>query len=318
VIEEQSEKPMKTIRLTNLSALAACATLLFAAAVGADSSSGSFASGRSTVYDNLDPGSLEVPTSGEAIQEIGNGNLAPTEVWARLEQGERTECLACIPIVSNLLYNSNPSNREISAWWLRRRIFGVFGPGEVYERTLQTVADQSVSETKRAYAAEALGEFLATPGIPALAQALTTDPSAKVRKAAAHGLWRINSQGPNGELALAMSDPDVEVRMEALYASTHIHVFTGVDAVVKRISDESPRVRKRAAEALGTMRTKDAVTGLIALTAPSTEPDPAVRASAVWSLGRIADPGAKPAVLAAEKDPDQFVRDAAAIALRRL
>ena len=35
-----------------------------------------------------------------------------------------------------------PKTREIAAWWLRRRIFGVFGPGEVYQQTVQTLADR--------------------------------------------------------------------------------------------------------------------------------------------------------------------------------
>jgi HEAT repeat protein len=309
---------MKTIRRTTLSALVAGATLLFAGAVIADSAPQNVLGGRSKVYENLDPGSLENTTSPEAIAEVGSGNLAPTEIWARLEHGEKVECLSCIPIVSKLIYNSDARTREISAWWLRRRVFGVFGPGQVYQQTLQTVTDQSASENKRAYAAEALGEFLAGAGVPVLAQAVTKDSSPKVRKAAAHALWRINSQGPNGELAQAIGDSDVDVRMEALYAATRINVFTGLDAVVKRISDESPRVRKRAAEALGTLRAKDAVTGLIALTSPDTESDAAVRAAAVSSLGKIADPAAKSAVEAAQSDPNPFVRDAAAIALRRL
>ncbi len=54
----------------------------------------------------------------------------------------------------------NPKTREISAWWLRRRIFGVFGKGEAYEQIINTIGDQSVSPLKRAYAANALGEFL--------------------------------------------------------------------------------------------------------------------------------------------------------------
>jgi HEAT repeat protein len=58
--------------------------------------------------------------------------------------------------------------------------------------------------------------------------------------------------------------------------------------------------------------------GLIALTAPAAESDPQVRASAVHALGQIADPAAKEAVLAAQNDPNQFVKDAAKIALRRL
>ena len=308
---------MKTIR-TTLSALAFGTTLLTAGAVIADSNPQDVLAGRSKVYENLDPGSLENPTSSEGILEVGSGGLAPTEIYARLEHGEKVECIECIPTVSQLLYNSNARNREISAWWLRRRIFGVFGPGEVYETTLKTLADQSQSETKRAYAAEALGEFLAAPGVPALANAITKDPSAMVRKAAAHGLWRINSQGPNAELAVAVGDSDEDVRMEALYASTRVNVFTGTDAVVQRISDPAPRVRQRAAEVLGTLHAKDAVVGLIALSSPANESDQQVRAAAVSSLGKIADPAAKTAVNAALKDPDGFVRDAANIALRRL
>ncbi|GMV15081.1 MAG: HEAT repeat domain-containing protein [Polyangiaceae bacterium] len=308
---------MKTIR-TTLGALLAGATLLVTGAVIADSAPKNVLNGRSKVYENLDPISLEDPTSAEGIREVGNGNLAPTEIWARLEHGEKVECLDCIPVVSKLIYNSDQRTREISTWWLRRRILGVFGPGQIYQQTLQTVTDGAASETKRAYAVEALGEFLAAPGIPVIATALTSDPSPKVRKSAAYALWRINSQGPNGELAAAIADKDEDVRMEALFASTRVNVFTGVDAVVKRISDESPRVRKRSAEALGTLRAKDAVAGLIALTSPATEPDAGVRAAAVSSLGKIADAAAKDAVKAAQSDPNQFVRDAAAIALRRL
>lgn len=308
---------MKTIR-TTLGALLAGATLLVTGAVIADSAPQNTLSGRSKVYKNLAPNSLESPTAASAILQVGGENLAPTEIWARLEKGEKTECLDCIPIVSKLIYNSNARTREISAWWLRRRILGVFGPGQVYEQTLKTAVDAGQSENKRAYAVEALGEFLAAPGIPVVAKAAIADPSAKVRKAGVHALWRINSQGPNGELAIAIGDKDENVRLEALFASTRVNVFTGTDAVVKRISDQSPLVRKRAAEALGTLRAKDAVAGLIALTSATTESDPNVRAAAVSSLGKIADPAAKSAVKAAESDPNQFVRDAAAIALRRL
>lgn len=308
---------MKTIR-TTLGALLAGATLLITGVVIADSAPKNVLGGRSKVYENLDPVSLEDPTSAEGIREVGSGNLAPSEIWARLEHGEKVECLDCIPIVSKLIYHSEARNREIAAWWLRRRILGVFGPGQVYEQTIKAAADQTASETKRAYAVEALGEFLAAPGIPVIAKAAASDPSAKVRKSAAYALWRINSQGPNGELAIAIGDKDQGVRMQALYAATRVNVFTGVDAVVKRISDESPAVRKRAAEALGTLRAKDAVAGLIALTSPTTESDPSVRAAAVSALGRIGDPAAKDAVKAAEQDPNQFVRDAAAIAGRLL
>jgi HEAT repeat protein len=235
-----------------------------------------------------------------------------------LEHGERVECLACIPYVSQMLYNSNPKTREISAWWLRRRIFGVFGPGQAYEQTIGAVSDQSKSELTRAYAASALGEFLEGAGIPLVATALVSDSSPVVRLAAANALIRLNNQGPNSELSTALSDKDEEVRLAALNGVTHINVFSKVDQVANLISDASPLVRRRAAQTLGTLKSADAVVGLIALTSPDTESDAGVRAAAVWALGQIADPAARDAVLTAKNDADSGVRDAASIASRHL
>jgi len=74
----------------------------------------------------------------------------------------------------------------------------------------------------------------------------------------------------------------------------------------------------KAAQVLGVARVTSAVPHLLELTSPDTEPDARVRAAAVFSLGRIADPAAKSAVQAAREDSDRFVRDAARVALRRL
>jgi hypothetical protein len=309
---------MKTTFRSLTSLLALGAVSLVSSAVIADSAPQNVHGGRAGVYKQLEPNSLEEVSSPETIKGVGAPNIAPTEIWRRLEHGERTECLDCIPIVSKLIYADHAKTREIATWWLRRRIFGVFGPGQVYQQTLQTLADQSQPETKRAYAAEAIGEFLTHSGLDEVSTALVNDPSAKVRKSAAYALWRLNSAGPNNELATAVGDSDVEVRMQALYTATRVSSFNDVGAITARISDESARVRKRAAEALGVMRAKDAVVGLIALTDPAKESDAMVRASAVHALGQIADPAAKDAVLAAQNDPNQFVKDAAKIALRRL
>jgi hypothetical protein len=310
---------MKTTAFRSLtSLLAAGALALVSSAVLAQSEPQNTYGGRANVYQHLDPSSLEEVSTPEQIKRVDDQNIAPTEIWRLLEHGERTECLDCIPVVSKLIYNNHPKTREIAAWWLRRRVFGVFGPGQVYAQTIQTLTDQSQSEDKRAYAAEALGEFLSHSALNEVSTALVNDPSPKVRKSAAYALWRLNSVGPTGELAKAIGDPDVEVRMQALFTAGRVSSFTDVAAVTQRISDESPRVRKRAAETLGAMYAADAVLGLIELTKPSTESDALVRAAAVSALGKIADPAAKDAVLAAENDPDQFVRDAAKIALRRL
>jgi hypothetical protein len=276
--------------------------------------------GRSGVYSNLSDGSLEAVSLPKAMLSlVGNpSGAAPTAIWTMLEHGERVECLDCVPYVGRMLYDGNPKTREISAWWLRRRIFGVFGKGEVYEQTINAVTDQSQSVLARTYAANALGEFLEGAGIAPVSQALTTDGSAAVRLAAANALIRLNNQGPNQELASALADSDEKVRLAALNGATHINVFTGVDKVAALISDPSAVVRRRAAETLGTMKLGDAVVGLIAVTSPANEPDAGVRAAAVWALGQIADQQAVDAVLAAQNDTDSGVRDAAHIALSRL
>jgi len=276
--------------------------------------------GRSSVYNNLKNASLEAVSTPDAMLSLikAPDSAAPTAIWTMLEHGERVECLDCIPYVSKMLYGSNPKTREISAWWLRRRIFGVFGKGEIYEQTINTISNGKASELSRTYAANALGEFLEGAGIAPVSTALVNDPSPMVRLAAANALIRLNNEGPNYELSTALSDKDEKVRLAALNGVTHINVFSKVDRVAELINDTSPLVRRRAAQTLGTLKSGDAVVLLIALTTVGNEPDAGVRAAAVWALGQIADGRALDAVLAAANDSDSAVRDAARFAAYRL
>jgi len=250
---------------------------------------------------------------------VAQGGFAPTEIWRALEHGERVECLDCIPVVSKLLYSDTAKTREISAWWLRRRIFGVFGPGQVYSQLVDTLKDQSAPEKRRAYAADALGEFLSAAGTRHVAEAIVFDASPLVRLSAVRALQRLNSAGPNGELAAAMSDADEQVRLAALAASTRVNVFRQVDQIALRIDDPSSAVRVAAIEALGALGAGDAVVALIAKLSRANEATSSVRAAAAAALGEIGDGAARPAVQAAyDTDMDRFVRDAARVALRRL
>ena len=294
-------------------------TLLMASGASAADPSPNVYSGRAEVYKQLDINSLEALSTPEQIMKFQRpAGIAPTQIWKVLEHGEKLECLACIPVVSKLLYNSNPKTREISAWWLRRRIFGVFGPGQVYEQTLHTLGDSSETESHRVYAANALGEFLSGSGVPALSAAVLGDESALVRKAAVAGLERLNSSGANGELGLALGDGDADVRLAALHAATRINSFTDVASVVALISDSSALVRRRSAETLGVMKAADAVAGLMALGSPDQESDTAVRAAAIWALGQIGDPAARDVIAAAQQDDDASVRSAANVSARLL
>ncbi|HTA93447.1 MAG TPA: HEAT repeat domain-containing protein [Polyangiaceae bacterium] len=311
---------MKTKYSRFLSASVALAVAAFASVSSADGTPDLVHPGRSNVYSNLSDNSLEAVSTPAAILSLvqAPASAAPMAIWTMLEHGERIECLDCIPYVAKMLYDGNAKTREISAWWLRRRIFGVFGPGEAYSQTIAAVTDQSQSELTRAYAASALGEFLEGAGIPPVAQALSSDTSPTVRLAAANALIRLNNQGPNAELGAALNDADESVRLAALNGATHINVFTAIDSVAGLISDPSAAVRRRAAATLGTLKVSDAVVALIALTSPANEPDAGTRAAAVWALGQLADSQARDAVVAAQGDSDSSVRDAAGIALSRL
>lgn len=308
-------------RSSTIAALTVCAGALVAASGSAapadDTYTKSVHAGRASVYQDLQQNSLEHVTPADRIMEVALGNSAPTEIWQVLEHGEKVECLSCIPAVSHLLYSSNAKTREIGAWWLRRRIFGVFGPGQVYSQVIDTLKNDG-SEVRRAYSADALGEFLLADGVPYVATAAVNDSSTLVRTSAVRALERLNSEGPATEMATALSDSAPEVRMAALHAVVRINVFSRPDAVAALLSDDVAEVRRRAAEVLGTMRSADAVAGLVALTDPTQESDPTVRTSAVGALGKIGDPSAHDAVEAATSDSDPLVASIAEIALRRL
>jgi HEAT repeat protein len=289
----------------------ACASLLSGTDVRAGDATQDVG-GTKAIYGNIPPDQIEFLSTGDRIKSVAaSGSMMA--IWETLEHGERVECLDCIPSIEPLLYDTNPRTREIAAWWLRRRLFGVFGAGEVYERTLTTL--QSDADPKRRVAAaNALGEFLAAPGIEACATAITNDGDPTVRAAAASALGRLNDDG-RGALSKALGDVDGRVKLAALTSAGRINTFTDVQGVARLIGDADPLVRRRSAELLGSMRSKDAVDGLIALT---KDPDASVRNSSAHALGQIHDARARDALTALANDPDGLVRDQAAIALRRL
>jgi len=273
--------------------------------------------GTGTVYKGIRDDQIEQLTTPDRIKSVVTRAGSQSAIWQALEHGEKVECLDCIPAVEKLLYDGNNKNREIAAWWLRRRIFGVFGKGEVYSRTVETLKTDR-DATMRARAAEAIGEFLDGAGVVHVAGSLVSDGEPIVRAAAARALDRLNNPGPNGELAKALQDSDENVRLSALGAAMHVHGFTDIASVARLTGDASPIVRRHAAGALGQMRARDSVTALIGLTSPDQESDAKTRASAAHALGQIGDAAARDALMAAMSDPDSFVRDAARIALRRL
>lgn len=305
---------MSTKRLSLLLAGVLLATGVVSATDARSDALKAGADGTQMLYGDIPADQIETVASGDRIKAAAaSGSMMA--IWETLEHGERVECLDCIPAVEPLLFDATPQTREIAAWWLRRRVLGVFGPGQVYQRLITTVA-KDASPDKRAYAAEALGEFLAAPGIAAVAKAAVVDKDPKVRAAAARALGRLNDEG-SAALSKALRDADSGVKLAALEAAGRVNSFADVPAVVTAMGDASPQVRRRAAERLGSMRAKDAAPALAAFA--KNDGDPQVRGAAAHALGLTGDPAVRPTLEdLAKNDPDSLVRDLAAIALRRL
>ncbi len=267
------------------------------------------------VYGQQAPSSVEFLSAPDSIKSAAVSG-APTLIWETLEHGEKIECLDCIAVVAPLLYDSRSAKtREIAAWWLRRRPLGVFGPGEVYQQTLDTLASDP-DPVRRSYAASALGEFLLSPGVPACSQALVADGDARVRAAAASALGRLNSDG-GGALGHAMSDADPTVRLSALGAAGIVNSFSSLPAVAGLTTDPVSEVRRRAIEVLDGLNAKDTVAAVAAVA--QKDPDAGVRAEACHALGTFGDSSVQSILTnLSQHDPDQFVRDQAQIALLRI
>jgi hypothetical protein len=268
--------------------------------------------------------STEFVSTSAAIVSMATSS-GPSALWQTLEHGERVECLDCIGAVAPLLYDANAKNREISAWWLRRRILGVFGPGEVYSQTLTTLASDA-SATKRAYAASAIGEFLVGSGIPNLAAALTSDSDAGVRAAAASALGRLNDDGSNfgvsfpSAFTVALGDASPDVKVAALEAAGRVSTLadpTFSTKLVGLVGDANATVRAHAVQLLDEMNQASAVAGVIGLA--KADPDATVRLNACHALGTFGDASAKPSLeYIAANDASSLVRDMATIALLRM
>jgi hypothetical protein len=303
-------------------AAAMCASLASGTDATADATA-TTGSGTQGAYGAIPPDQIESLSTPDRIKSVAaSGSM--TAIWQALEHGEKVECLDCIPVVEPLMYDANPRTREIAAWWLRRRMLGVFtqpvdaqgkatGPS-LYTRTLDTLASDA-DPVRRTYAANAVGEFLLSDGVPALATAIDKDGDARVRAAAAAALGRLNDDG-KGALTKALGDGDASVKLAALKSAGRINGFGDSASVIRLTTDGDATVRRNAAQLIGSLRMKDGVDGLLAA---ARDPDANVRNAAVHSLGALHDPKATDVLndLAAH-DPDGFVRDQAQIALRRL
>jgi len=250
----------------------------------------------------------EAPTPEALAQVIRSG--VPAALESALEYGERVECAECMPLLeANLLDAADPDVRRMSAWWLRRRGLTV---GAVVRRMRQAL-DGDPDPVRRARAALALGELMASRAVPTLADAAAADVEAPVRAAAVRALGRMNHPDAGPVVSAALEDADPAVRLAAADQVLVLSFFQGDDALLALLADVDPVLRRRGARLLADRGVMEAVPPLVALL--EADPEPSVRQAAAWALGRLGTPEARSALDArSQVESHPRVRDALRVA----
>jgi HEAT repeat protein len=306
----------------NLKLKALLGTVIAAGAlvIGADAKSDTAQTGGGVqaVYGNIPADQVEFLSTPDRIISM-SGSGAPTAIWQTLEHGESVQCMECIGAVAPLLYDPlYAKNREIAAWWLRKRVFGIFGPGEVYEQTVNTLASDP-SAQRRGFAASALGEFLDGAGIAPLAAAAIGDSDPGVRASAMAALGRINDDG-SGALTHGLIDSDTNTQIAAMEAAGRVSTISDANFIPQLttvLGSSNALVRKHAVQLLDEMDVVAADAAVLALA--KGDSDENVRLNACHALGTFGN-AADLATLQyiAANDSSTLVQDMANIALLRL
>ena len=251
--------------------------------------------------------------SATALEATLRSAAAPSAIAEQLEYGERVECTACVALLEHrILEDSDPTVREMAAWWLRRRPLGF---GAVMHDMTQVLANDA-DAVRRERAASAIGEFMDPNGVQHLGAAIAADTSPAVRAAAVRGIARINASTGLSYISMALRDTDVSVQLAAVSVVLRVNFFSDAAAVLPLLASTDAGLRRHAANVIGALRTMDAVPVLTAMLTGDT--DRGARQGAAWALGQIGGAEALTALTAAgATEHDSLVRDAIEHALGR-
>ncbi len=225
--QEQTRQTMKNI--IKLFCLAALAVPGIASAPNAAMAQAT-GTAEFTVHSRA-TGELSPDTQAPGVATLMNAIDAssPSQLAALLEYGERVECHACVPLLQRRMLDpgEDATVREMAAWWLRRRPFGM---GAIMRETRMVLAGDA-DPARRAVAADAIGEFMDPHGVAHLGNALMTDTSVVVRVAAVRGLARINSPAGLSFLSVALGDASPEVVQAGLRSVLRVNFFRDQEAL---------------------------------------------------------------------------------------
>jgi HEAT repeat protein len=182
------------------------------------------------------------------------------------------------------------------------------------ERIRDSLAD--VDAPVRAGALAALVR-LGTSDAKERSRASLTDPDALVRAAAVKCLLDLKDEEAVADLArVAVEDPDWRARRGAVEALGVLGTSRHAGDAIRALGDSTAQVRLAAVEAVVKLGPAPAVEALAKLAAGETSWE--VRAAAAEALGHTGASDAYVALRTAALDPNEFVRAAAAAAMRAL
>ncbi|MEM7658477.1 MAG: PVC-type heme-binding CxxCH protein [Bacteroidota bacterium] len=135
-----------------------------------------------------------------------------------------------------------------------------------------------------------------------------------------HAVWglgqMIRQDEYRGEKLLPwLEDEDPEIRAQVAKTIGDVRVSGADPALIKLLADESARVQFFAAEALGRLKTPDAVQPLLLMLEANEDEDVYLRHAGALALSRI---GQADLLLALSESPSRALRIAAVVTLRRM
>jgi HEAT repeat protein len=247
-------------------------------------------------------------------QAIDSGSV--DAIIAEVERAETLACLSCIEPVKGLVDHPEQRVRDVAGWWLGRR--GVRDE-VIAEMTARFSAEDPVAARNAADVLAGMRDFKT---LPALAAYLTHPLDEESGVAAARAIAAIGH--PNGLVALkaGMASSLAGVRAASAAALREVRALSGggfasdAQPLLPLLGDTDLNVRRQAAVSCGVLRDKSAVSALGQVA--NADASPMVRKAAVWALGEIRDGSATQVLIAAQSDPDPFVRSVATAALANL
>jgi HEAT repeat protein len=161
-----------------------------------------------------------------------------------------------------------------------------------------------------------LGYLRDSRALPALAERVSQDSDAEVRRAAVGALAFGDGEAVLSGLLQGLRDADWQTREESAVTLARLQPIGAADGLIVALAgDDYWQVRLKAANALGKLKETRAVPGLIETL---SHPIGNLRKEAADALGAIGHPDAVPALTAALTDSDVEVRKVAERALARL